>query len=323
MRRSFWQLALFSAAACGDPDSNGEGDGEGEGEPGDDCGNAAFAYDLAVGQEQTRCVDVRLDNEDAIEAFRIRTDLSPFSHHLIVYRSTEVDEQLVPYHCFPFTGAIQGKSVPLLISQVANDSVELPAGVAYALGPKQMLRLEMHAINSSGENATATANVAFDCATTPAAEYADLLFYGEVAIEIPPGESATAGPAFLPVDAGTKVFALTGHTHQYGTDVQIHWSESISDPGTPIYQTDAWDWEEPPTTYFDPPLEFGENQGVRFWCDYTNTSDEHVSLGESANDEMCFLWAYYYPADGYKVCLDDDGTYGCCPGSPVCNDLGL
>ena len=29
---------------------------------------------------------------------------------------------------------------------------------------------------------------------------------------------------------------------------------------------------------------------------------QQVSFGESFNDEMCFLWHYYYPSQGFQVC---------------------
>ena len=36
--------------------------------------------------------------------------------------------------------------------------------------------------------------------------------------------------------------------------------------------------------------------GFRFTCSWNNTSDTTVRFGESAEDEMCFFWAYYYLA---------------------------
>ena len=50
-----------------------------------------------------------------------------------------------------------------------------------------------------------------------------------------------------------------------------------------------------------------------------------MSFGESANNEMCFFWAYYYPSQGSKVCFHSDkygGAQGislCCPGDSLCS----
>jgi hypothetical protein len=54
-----------------------------------------------------------------------------------------------------------------------------------------------------------------------------------------------------------------------------------------------------------------------------NTSEQSVGFGESANDEMCFFWAYYFPSQGARVCVHSDQVSGgidlCCPGSPLCS----
>ena len=36
---------------------------------------------------------------------------------------------------------------------------------------------------------------------------------------------------------------------------------------------------------------------------------------------MCFLWAYYYPATGERVCLQTGDYVGCCPGDDLLCDI--
>lgn len=63
------------------------------------------------------------------------------------------------------------------------------------------------------------------------------------------------------------------------------------------------------------------------------TGDEYTI--QSANDEMCFFWAYYYPSRGARMCVHSAAVGGpegidvCCPAAPgdqlskfVCDDLG-
>ena len=65
--------------------------------------------------------------------------------------------------------------------------------------------------------------------------------------------------------------------------------------------------------------------GFEFECTYMNTSNQQIGFGESANDEMCFFWAYYYPSQGSKVCVHTDqygganGLNVCCPGDSLCS----
>ena len=50
-------------------------------------------------------------------------------------------------------------------------------------------------------------------------------------------------------------------------------------------------------------------------------------FGESALQEMCFLWMYYYPSQGARVCMHSDQNPGggsidiCCPGPSLICDL--
>ena len=76
---------------------------------------------------------------------------------------------------------------------------------------------------------------------------------------------------------------------------------------------------------YDPPLHFQKGEGFRDRCSWNNTTNKSVGFGEGGTDEMCFFWAYYYPSQGYRTCINA-GQYGeamgidqiCCPGSPLC-----
>ena len=62
---------------------------------------------------------------------------------------------------------------------------------------------------------------------------------------------ATLGPTFIRVPArfnGVSYFALTGHEHQWGTDVYIEVAESEGSAGTPVYDIPNFLWDEPART---------------------------------------------------------------------------
>ena len=109
--------------------------------------------------------------------------------------------------------------------------------------------------------------------------------------------------------------------------MQIWSATGASDPGTKIYTNT--DWSDPVSTQFSPPFHVDANGGLKFQCDWFNGSSSTVSFGESANNEMCFFWAYYYPANpaGAQVCFHSDklggagGVNACCPGSALCSAL--
>ncbi len=267
-------------------------------------------WTLSPGQETTRCVEKRLDNADPIFVNAIRTRLQAGSHHLIVYRSAAPTERTTPFPCTPFVGGLGTGEGPLMISQVAEETLQLPPGVVMQLAPRQMIRIEAHYLNYFPDDITAHADV--DFVTQPAGTFeheADFLFYGNPSFAVPEG-AYTLDWTWIDVPNGAQLFAVTGHTHQWGTNVEIAVSTGEDDPGTAIYPgAEPFAWDEAPIEVFDPPLTFGPGQGLRFRCSWNNKSGHVVGFGESASAEMCFLWGYYYPSQGYRLCAPP--LFGC------------
>jgi hypothetical protein len=140
--------------------------------------------------------------------------------------------------------------------------------------------------------------------------------------------TATVGPVYFPLPgqfASSNFFAITGHEHQWGTNVQIWTATSAADPGSPIYQIPNWSWSDPKTVTFSAPVQVPAGGGFKFQCDWFNRSTSTVTFGESANNEMCFFWAYYFPSQGAQVCFHS-GRFGgvdqCCPGGAFCSLIG-
>src|SRR5262245_18609224 len=73
-------------------------------------------YTVQPGEENTKCVEVRLGNTDNIQVHEIVNSLGPMSHHFIVYRKMTGEPRLEPYDCQPFTGALNpANGSPLMI----------------------------------------------------------------------------------------------------------------------------------------------------------------------------------------------------------------
>ena len=291
----------------------------------------AGGWTMQPKDEATRCVLQRLNNENEVWITRIRTKLSTGSHHMIIYRSDAPAEQLDPQKCTPFTETLAGGNVPLMITQVPTDQLQLPNGVAFKLGAHQMIRIEMHFIDYTKDPITPNGEVNFDTVDKSLVhDEADLLFYGNPDFSIPKGKSYSTPWKFLDVWPGTKIFALTGHTHGLGKSVDIAVSDgTITDTPSLIYPGDTpFSWSEPPLEQFNPPLEFAAGQGFQYRCTWLNDTATTVGFGESATKEMCFFWAYYYPSKGYRMCIND-GKYAqytgsdttCCPDDALCDSI--
>jgi Copper type II ascorbate-dependent monooxygenase, C-terminal domain len=327
-------VTLLAVAACGT-------------EAGGDDGPPPLTGDLyslrygpitvAPGKEDTRCVKLRLSNTDPIKVHQMRNLLSDGSHHLIVYKDDDPAsvESATPYECTPFAGALNldGLAAPVMITQKHEDALTLPRKVAYTFAPNQMIRIEMHYINSSDTALEVSATSEFYAVPESEIDHeANILFIGTPDIDIPAGQRRDVQAYFNPSRAsldlsGARFFAITGHTHQHGRNVTISTATSPAGERTSIYAPSPFEWSEPETTVHKPEFKLPEGlqSGFDITCSYHNTSSTRVRFGESANDEMCFFWAYYYPSKGSHVCVHTNlrglNVDACCPeaGPQLCN----
>jgi hypothetical protein len=282
------------------------------------------------GTENTQCMVVSLKNAEQLRVGKIHNELSDGSHHVIIYRVADTEEKLTPYDCQPFSDTLDPtKGSPLMITQKKDDLLTLPKGVAFSLDPNQMIRIEMHYINATAKELEVHEKTTFiPIADAEFKDEASLLFLGDPDIDIAPHSSATLGPVYLPLPSNLsdiKFFGITGHAHQWGTNVKVATTDGKDGTDTSVYDVPNWQWSEPATVYADPPFQIPAGGGFRFSCEWNNQSDATVKFGESANDEMCFFWAYYYPSKGSFVCVHTDQVAGgydlCCPGNPVCSKI--
>jgi hypothetical protein len=254
---------------------------------------------LGPGEERVVCVDRRIPTDHAIDIVNIGADLTEGGHHLIFYKSNATEESSAPVECASFRGVFTGM-VPLFIAQKTHTDLQFPTGVAYALPAAQMVRVELHFLNTSDRPLAVTGTVHLrEARTGTVVDRANLMFYGNLNINIPPQSTITVGPTFRAFRATSpKIFGLTGHQHHRGTGVTIELGPRTG-PMMPIYENH--DWADPPLTVFDPPIATTAGQGLRYACTYTNPTHQAVGFGEGVNQEMCFLWAYYYPDMGFEI----------------------
>lgn len=270
-------------------------------------------WSMSPQAEATKCVVKRLDNAGVLWVSQIRAELAKGSHHMIIYKSAETEERATPFNCDPFVETLSGETFPLMITQIRNETLAFPNGVAFRFEPYQMVRLEAHFLNYFPETIEASGTVHFDgIAEGDVVSEANMLFYGAPDIDIPKGQSVTTPWYFLDVMPGTRLFALTGHTHQYGTNVETRVAQGSGATGTQIYPgSEPFDWAEAPLVTYDPPIEIGTGTGFKIRCSWNNTTNGNLYFGESANQEMCFIWAYYYPSQGYRICSDGIFAFLC------------
>lgn len=254
--------------------------------------------DVLPGQESHECVIVELPNDKPVWVGELHGSLSGGSHHLIVERnSAETPLANTAFTCPP-TNA--GDDTRLLIVQQRDTVLGLPEGVAYKIEAHQKIFLQLHFINTTNEPMQIVGKVElspFAGEGTP--KEALSIFAGPFQIAIPAGKETTVSHFQQPNPEGEAkrhVFALTSHTHKLGVRSTIERvASSAPDAAVTAMLHESLDWAEPPLTVFEKPLDFTTGtDGLRLTCHYKNTTDRQVHFGTSANDEMCFMWMYFY-----------------------------
>lgn len=308
----FLVAALVLTACGGSPD----------GPPADLSPFPADAIHLRIGPvtippatEKTLCVTAYLPTTVPIDVVQIDTRQT-YTHHVIFYRES-LDTIAEPdlFDCPPLD-ILSASRAPLFIGETPDESMKLPPGVAYHLMPGAPYRIEGHFLNAALTDIQADAEIIL----TPArpgsdTQQADMIFlsavnqldkkYDGAEKGLPPMTQTTIDLAWwgMPDDMlGSKFYALTSHQHRLGSNFVITKSTAPSDPGVQLFQNS--NWSHPPLLRYPDaePLTFKQGEGFRWVCSYDNTTTDYIRFGQSAlKNEMCILWAYYYPSQGFRV----------------------
>ena len=259
---------------------------------------------LQPGQETTVCVVKPLNNADDMVLNGFDMNLAPGSHHLLVYL-TDAGATDTPYSCSPFTGVAVGNDVPLAFANTDHVSFAFPDGVAMDIPAGSMVKIEAHYINTTQGDLQGQGTVTLHGTTkasAPPYQPANFLAFGTLNINIPPSSTFSTGPVFQAAQAGMHLVLITTHEHRLGTRAQVWASSAAGDMSNQI--ADDTDWANPAWRVLPAQIDFDGTNGLTFQCDWTNTTDQTITFGESALDEMCLVAGYYYPSQGVYGCLD-------------------
>ncbi|MBL8685102.1 MAG: hypothetical protein JNK05_38350 [Myxococcales bacterium] len=287
-----------------------------------DVENAAQTYrvdlvtpELAPGEERTICAVHKIANRAGAMLREARVHIGNASHHLIVYRTATRQESREWTPCNGFSGLFGAttSTLPVVAAQQERTTLRLPSDppVGIPMEAEQHLRFEFHVINISREPAVARASVELDLAprTTDTRE-AHILFWGTADISVSPRATGEARLRRAPPE-GASLFSLSSHTHQFGTLASVSIGRGAGVDATDLREVHrSTNWSDPPQTVFAPALRLAADEHLHLRCEYRNTSDRTLRFGESAFEEMCFLWAYYYPATQSQFCLEMPGGSG-------------
>jgi hypothetical protein len=248
------------------------------------------------GGQRTVCTTKHLNNATEVKVKNVRGHISGGSHHFIVDRDpTDVPIDGV-VECFGLSGT---DATRVLIAEKPETLFAMPQGVGFTLRPNQPLTTELHYFNPTDAPIDIEAIIEFELAEGEEAanmKEASMVFAGNTSIFLPagmPGEVEFFMPMPGAPGAPAKMFALTSHTHSLGVRATIERVvDAFAAPGEQLHE--SLSWAEPPMTEFMPEVEFTGTDGLRLKCEYLNDREVDVTFGTAVQDEMCFMWLYYY-----------------------------
>jgi len=247
-------------------------------------------FSVEAGVEKTMCATIDLGNAEPGVIRGLRTHLTAGSHHMIVHILDEPADP-TPRPCGAFSHGM-GQKV-LFIAQQRESGLAYPADSGLPIGAHQSIGLELHFINYFAEDKVDIEGLV-DVDLAPEGSVTDevhVLFTGDLSFTIP-AESTFTETSWWPVGAGSRVLAMTSHTHQLGTYASIRVASGPNDTtGELLHESTSW--SDPPLTEFDPLLTFDSGSGLLLTCEFDNPNSYAVGFGTGFNDEMCFMWLYY------------------------------
>lgn len=251
-------------------------------------------FDVMPGEEVYKCQNFAnpFGGKDA-EVTTFASHMTQGSHHLLLFYKPGIAD-----------GALEGCSglefaATPYSTQLPNDAVTFPEGVA-ALVPQTMgFRVQSHYLNTTDQPIHAHVEVDLTLATPGTiTQHAGVFFVVEPNFAIPPQSTQVVKHDCVMPYAMNLVKAAS-HMHKHGT----HFTSTIG--GKDVFTTDTWN--DPKPAFFDPAFAAAAGAPLHFECTFKNDGASTLTFGESAQtNEMCIFAAQFYP-----IADDQNPTVGC------------
>lgn len=253
-----------------------------------------LSYTLQPGEEKYFCYTMTLPTDKDSVITEFAPQYGKAVHHFAFYY-TLVQEKDGFSEC---PVLFKDTWVPLFEGGKDSGKLALPAGSAVRLKGQQLL-IQLHLVNATKAPITEKSGI-FLKTVDPATKTtsAGLFGFDNRVIEIPPKSMGTEVSMTCAMDKDMDVFAIMGHMHTRGHNIQV---SRGAKPGDEILYETKWNFDVQPTTPINFKVKKGDN--VHLKCSWNNESDKTLKYGESTFDEMCaFVW-YYTPYDKIDGCV--------------------
>jgi hypothetical protein len=254
--------------------------------------------DLAPGEEIEECYFKSIDNAEALDVVEIETAAALGIHHFNIWKTSI--EHAEGWDACPDSSTMWLSGRMLVDGSAAPVDHLFPPGVAVAVAPQTMLVFNLHMINATPDELRQQLVLNLTTTAEPVEHYSEVFGFSIFDIELPPRQTTTL-TRDCQLLSGTNIVTLSSHFHARG---DAAFADLYREDGAHRIYDNA-SWSEPVVAYYDPPLAIGDaSLWLTYGCTWTNESDDVIHYGGSAyDDEMCFVFGYYYPIEKLPVCL--------------------
>lgn len=261
-------------------------------------------FEVAPNFDREFFIYQNLGNESDIYVNKMQFEMRPGSHHFLLYtfRSN------TPTGVFPQENVVRDiknpdgsynylNMLPMQYhlffggTQWPRVQYTFPEGVALKIPKGQRFDLNSHYVNRG--SAAIPGEVYVNLHTIEAGKVtkvAQMLDLNNTDIYLPPKQTTTIEKTYT-MSKRTNIMLLFSHAHQRMTEFKVFVVGGARD-GQMIYY--ANDWEHPPILQFDTPLILEAGQALKLQTTYKNDTNNAISFGLRAEDEMMILFGYYY-----------------------------
>lgn len=264
----------------------------------------SIGTNIRAGEDVEYCEVARFPGspDETYYVNRMEVAFNEFSHHLILYTvppGSEAESQYEVGDIVPCNGAHQFGTVGALTgSQKPYQNIQYPDGIGRTVQGGQMIIWNYHHLNTSKDDVWGRHAVAMHTVDkSEIVQLAKTFAMANVAIDVPPRSEASF-TSECTFDQDIQVWALSRHTHQWGTNFDVSF---VGDRLGDEHLWTSTDYEADTSFQFErdygldsPTIRMRAGEGFRFTCHYDNPTDEPLRFGFEATDEMCILFGAWW-----------------------------
>jgi hypothetical protein len=266
---------------------------------------------VGPGEEAWICEVYRMPIEDWSAVNWVEYMQTPGMHHMTL-STHSLSGKNVPYGTYDCEVLYQDLMEDLVMffggQGTAEGVMNLPEGIAANFPTGIDVVHEVHYVNIYQEPVEIYSHV--NAYTIPQEDVVAGIWGGQVRdehIEIPANSTHTEWTRCVMTEDVEMIF-LASHTHKLGVEFTISHFDGTEVEAEPFYVND--DWHDPKPVQYDPPLVVPAGTGFEFSCTWTNPTDQPITYGSTADDEMCNMAIVHTPQSATAKCEVVDSSDG-------------